>query len=368
MVLYAVLKLGNHRFRIYINPKTTEEDPTIVSIVQHELKVKFVAHLYPDNFSPDPISFFEKVFDSTTNRDFAMKYKFLSDDGDKSTNYTSNHDQLHLTFSNTHKIEFQLSNYDNEKEEMMEKMIQMHKMPYQSIDKNHNQERLNKLIATVEELKLVVAQQEKDNEHLKEEVKKHKKDIESLEKKLKSNAQFFNTTILSEDEISKLKEWTGYSNWKRIYKASVDGFGANDFHRTCDNRGETLSIIQTENGCIFGGYNPVSWTSQGSYQFDNRTYIFSLKNTTSHNPVRFLNNGPHHSNSYSTFNDSSYGPTFGGGHDFYISDKANQNNSSYTNLGHSFSVAGYSYGTNQIKNYLCGSYNFKVKDIEVFNK
>jgi len=37
------------------------------------------------------------------------------------------------------------------------------------------------------------------------------------------------------------------------------------FHENCDNQGATLLIVKTNNGCIFGGFNPVSWISDFSY-------------------------------------------------------------------------------------------------------
>jgi hypothetical protein len=39
---------------------------------------------------------------------------------------------------------------------------------------------------------------------------------------------------------------------------------------------------------------------------------------------------------YSIYNKSGYGPAFGGGHDLYISDNCDQNNSCYSNLPYSF--------------------------------
>jgi len=62
--------------------------------------------------------------------------------------------------------------------------------------------------------------------------------------------------------------------------------------------------------------------------------------------------------SYSVYHYSSYGPTFGG-HDFYLCNGCNTNNSSYSNLGHSYNAP-------RDNNKLAGSYNFKVSDDDVF--
>ena len=49
------------------------------------------------------------------------------------------------------------------------------------------------------------------------------------------------------------------SNLKRIYQASVNTFASAKFHELCDNKGPTLTIIETTTGYIFGGYTSTSW-------------------------------------------------------------------------------------------------------------
>ena len=67
---------------------------------------------------------------------------------------------------------------------------------------------------------------------------------------------------------------------------------------------------------------------------------------------------------------ASYGPTFGGGHDIYLSDKCNENNGSYTNFPHSYNLASNPYTNNQASHTaFCGAAsgkNFKVIEYEVY--
>ena len=64
---------------------------------------------------------------------------------------------------------------------------------------------------------------------------------------------------------------------------------------------------------------------------------------------------------------STYGPTFGEGHDLYIAENAKTNQSSSSNLGNTYQPpAGYQYGTPQTQSLLAGSYNFRATEIEVF--
>ncbi len=49
----------------------------------------------------------------------------------------------------------------------------------------------------------------------------------------------------------------------------------------------------------------------------------------------------------SAYNNKSYGPTFGGGHDFYLSDLCNNNKSSYSNFPHGYNFTAKPYTNNQ---------------------
>jgi hypothetical protein len=45
--------------------------------------------------------------------------------------------------------------------------------------------------------------------------------------------------------------------WKLLYRGSRDGFGASKFHEKCDNESNTLTLIETTKGFIFGGFTPL---------------------------------------------------------------------------------------------------------------
>ena len=72
-------------------------------------------------------------------------------------------------------------------------------------------------------------------------------------------------------------------------------------------------------------------------------------------------------NSYAIYCDRTYGATFGGGNDLYISDNANTNQNSYSNLGHTYQPPpGYQNGTQQTQSLFAGSYKFTPTELEVF--
>jgi len=150
-----------------------------------------------------------------------------------------------------------------------------------------------------------------------------------------------------------------------LYKASRDGFEASKFHSICDNILGTLTIIKTSNGNIFGGFTTENWSSYYNYKTDPGAFIFSLINKYNF-PVK-LNNTNGGSNAI--YSNPYYGPTFGYGHDFRISDQSNININSYSNLGYSYQLpfTNFTQWSTAAKSFLAGSYNFQTLEIEVYS-
>jgi hypothetical protein len=46
--------------------------------------------------------------------------------------------------------------------------------------------------------------------------------------------------------------------WKLLYRNSVDGLGTQTFHSKCDNHTNTITIILTTDGFVFGGFTPIA--------------------------------------------------------------------------------------------------------------
>ena len=64
---------------------------------------------------------------------------------------------------------------------------------------------------------------------------------------------------------------------------------------------------------------------------------------------------------------SSYGPSFGGGHDIYLKSYASSRSNSYGNLGHTYSSpSGYSYSSTFARTFLAGTYKFTPDEVETF--
>jgi hypothetical protein len=149
--------------------------------------------------------------------------------------------------------------------------------------------------------------------------------------------------------------------WKLLYRGSRDGFRVSNFHGKCDNQSNTLTLIETTKGFIFGGFTPVVWDSTtNGYKSDSsqKSFLFTLKNSRKSEPRKFkLLNA-----SSAIVSNSGCGPTFGNGHDIYVADNCNTSTSNSTNLG-----SGYVNDTGiDGKIVFSGEYNFTVKEIEIF--
>ena len=164
-----------------------------------------------------------------------------------------------------------------------------------------------------------------------------------------------------EDDLIKLCKLNG-KQFKLLYRATRDGFGASDFHGKCDHTPNTLTLIKTSKGYIFGAYATAAADSANKYKGDPNAFIFSLVHIRSA-PVLFpVKAGETHS----VCCISSAGPAFGRGCDLYISNDSNKTVSSYAKLGTSFQFSEQTEDSDS-ESFLAGSYRFQTAEIEVFH-
>ena len=48
-----------------------------------------------------------------------------------------------------------------------------------------------------------------------------------------------------------------------LFRGSKDGFKSAAFHKNCDNKGATLTIVKSEYGKIFGAFTYIPWEISG---------------------------------------------------------------------------------------------------------
>ncbi|KAG9288948.1 hypothetical protein G9A89_019570 [Geosiphon pyriformis] len=146
------------------------------------------------------------------------------------------------------------------------------------------------------------------------------------------------STIIDEKIAAVIGNWIAGTNliseqkhsykFENLFRASRDGFNDGTFHSRCDNKGPTFTIVKlSSNNIIVGAYNPLNWTSNSGYQSSISTFIFQFSDSSSQSgQIGRITTYYQHA----VYNYSSYGLTFGGGHDFYINGTYWQQSTAYS--------------------------------------
>jgi len=149
--------------------------------------------------------------------------------------------------------------------------------------------------------------------------------------------------------------------WLLIYQATKDGFKASDFHRLCDNRGVTLTLIQTRHRFhkkihepIFGGYTTVPWSSRQSSYRDSQSFLFLLSDD------RVTRFDLRSSDQIAVLHNPTAGPIFGA-NDIHIFDRANEHHSSFSMFPSSYKDTN-GLGAKTISKWR----HFQVSEIEIY--
>ena len=137
---------------------------------------------------------------------------------------------------------------------------------------------------------------------------------------------------------------------KLLYSTAVSDYNAHSFHYFCNGKGPTLTVIKATNGKRFGGYASVSWLSLNRYVNDDNAFLFSLDSK------KCFKKKDKPSSLYDHYN---YGPTFGEGHDLYISNECKIKKDNYCSCPNTYN------GVNAKD--LAGENNFIVENYEVYS-
>ncbi|KAJ5076273.1 pep-cterm sorting domain-containing protein [Anaeramoeba ignava] len=231
-----------------------------------------------------------------------------------------------------------------------------------------NKEIEDKWKKEVEKNQKEIENKDKENQQMKIEIEeKWKKEVEDLKSKfelmeLKNNfPQFSDSEIIKDIEyVKKLQEWINdndfFSKMKKGFSAKRDGFNSQNWHNAVDRKGKTLVIIKTKQNFIFGGFTQVGFNGNSGWIKDSSAFIFSLRNDKGDRiPAKFTYNG----NGLAIYSHLNYGPVFGN-NDFRLDSNLQPG---WSNFGYSYNLPnGITYGTDEAKSYLAGSYKSWVVD------
>ncbi|PKY31569.1 hypothetical protein RhiirB3_475247 [Rhizophagus irregularis] len=146
------------------------------------------------------------------------------------------------------------------------------------------------------------------------------KSIDHSDSKLTDNLKNIDSKIITVQHAELISKWidkldvtdkpNSLYEFKLIFRGSRDGFASNEFHKICDDRSCTVTIIKVKgNNQILGGYNPIEWKFESDYGVTKDSFIFSFEDgddINDHILSRVVKKD------YAIFNDHTYGPSFGG--------------------------------------------------------
>jgi len=109
-----------------------------------------------------------------------------------------------------------------------------------------------------------------------------------------------------------------------LFRASRDGYTAAAFHNLCNGYAPLFIVIRANTGYIATAYTSVAYNSINNYNAapSGANWLNNLWNGSSASITKYYNTVY---TEYATYDNSGYGPTFGGGHDMYIPDNFNTN-------------------------------------------
>ncbi|KAJ4458270.1 putative K+ channel tetramerization subfamily protein [Paratrimastix pyriformis] len=177
------------------------------------------------------------------------------------------------------------------------------------------------------------------------------------------------SVIMTKDDCETLLEFTGAHSLTLLYRGSRDDFRAATFHKLCDGRPHTVTVIRIavnpeerpEDGStdhVFGGYTAATWNQPRGYHEDRHAFLFSLRGTPK-SPVKMPVRDPNHA--IQCNNES--GPIWGGGCDLQVADRCNTDDT----VSYSFLDNCYAPPEGMSRYFMTGgSQTFRVDELEVF--
>ena len=99
-----------------------------------------------------------------------------------------------------------------------------------------------------------------------------------------NNDYIIDSELINKNEQDSIINWIKEKinkneiKFQKIFVMSVNGDSSKDFHKYCDNKGPTLTIVKTTQNKIFGGFAPLNWVTKDKNTKDNNEYtiLFSL--------------------------------------------------------------------------------------------
>lgn len=138
---------------------------------------------------------------------------------------------------------------------------------------------------------------------------------------LTSERRVSDTTILEDSHhVEALYEFLEEDDirgeMELLYRGSRDGMNTKSFIQKCHGEESTVTVVKTNGGHIFGGYNDQPWNISDDYQPAEKAFLFGLhcEGSTTPQKLPIIDERKQ----YGIILKNSKGPAFGGGHDLML--------------------------------------------------
>ena len=131
----------------------------------------------------------------------------------------------------------------------------------------------------------IIKDQANDIKDLKERVAILEEKMKKLEenniiKRIKNKDSLIGDIIKNEEQYNLICDYIDKKKdfkFELLYKGTLDGDTYDIFHKKCDNQGPTISIIESTDGQVFGGYASKSWDINSKSDIsDPDSFLFNI--------------------------------------------------------------------------------------------
>jgi hypothetical protein len=178
-----------------------------------------------------------------------------------------------------------------------------------------------------------------------------KENLEKINQNIKDQ-----TTMPSYIKIANIFMFNKLKSSRLLYKATTNGWTAQNFHKICDNRGPTITIATLKDDRFIGAFSPISWGTVNN-QYINNPEAFLFDNDAKYT----TNNSLFGPNQVAIYQSELIGPTFGGGYDFLTLAQSSPkilSNNVFTFINNNTGPLGVSIRSNN---------NYELSDLEVYS-
>jgi hypothetical protein len=165
------------------------------------------------------------------------------------------------------------------------------------------------------------------------------------------------STVLASRHQTAVATLLPNKTFSLLYRASRDGYTAAAFHSKCDGKSPLFIVIKSTSGYIGTVYTNVPFKSVGNYVSGTAGACWMNNLESSAGVLSTVKAYNTAAPQYTIYDNASYGPTFGGGHDLFVSNTCTVAHSCYTNP---YSYAGFANST------MFGAYNWAVSEMEIY--